>query len=144
MYVTPEQIQASARANMEAMLSLATSQFAACEKIASLNAGAFKAAFEDAVANARTLASAKDAQELVSLQGTITQPAIEKTIAYSRSMYEVTTHAGVEASKITERCFAEWKESFATLLDKAAKSVDESVASTTETVKSLSKPRKAA
>ena len=34
MYVTPEQIQASTKANVEAILSLATSQFAAFEKFA--------------------------------------------------------------------------------------------------------------
>ena len=35
MYVTPEQIQATTKANMEALLSLATNQFAAFEKFAS-------------------------------------------------------------------------------------------------------------
>ena len=49
MYVTPEQIQATTKANVEAMLSLATSQFAAIEKFASLNANAVKAAFEDSI-----------------------------------------------------------------------------------------------
>lgn len=121
MYVTPEQIQATNKATMEAMLSLASSQFAAIEKLANLNAGAIRAAFEDTVANARALSSAKDVQELVSLQSTFAQPAMEKAIAYSKSVYEVATQANAELSKAAEKRVAEWNETFVSLLDKAVK-----------------------
>jgi phasin family protein len=121
MYVTPEQVQATTKANVDALLSLATSQFAAIEKFASLNANAVKAAFEDSVANARALAGAKDVQELVSLQSTFAQPAIEKAIAYSKSVYEVATQTNTEFTKATERRVSEWNENLVTMLDKAAK-----------------------
>lgn len=121
MYVTPEQIQAATKANVDAMLSLATSQFAALEKFASLNANAVKAAFEDSIANARALAGAKDTQELVSLQGTFAQPTIEKAIAYSKSVYEVATQTNTDLTKATERRVTEWNENLVSMLDKAAK-----------------------
>lgn len=121
MYVTPEQIQAATKANVEAMLSLATTQFAALEKFASLNANAVKAAFEDSIANTRALAGAKDAQELVSLQSTFAQPAVEKAIAYSKSVYEVATQTNSDFTKATERRVTEWNENFVSMLDKAAK-----------------------
>ena len=121
MYVTPEQIQAASKANVEAILALATTQFAAIEKFASLNANAIKAAFEDTIANARALAGAKDVQELVNLQSTFAQPAIEKAIAYSKSAYEVAAETNSEFSKAAERRVAEWNENFVSLLDKAAK-----------------------
>ncbi len=121
MYVTPEQIQATNKANLEAILSLASTQFAAIEKFASLNANAVKTAFEDSLANARALAGAKDVQEIVNLQSTFAQPAIEKAIAYSKSVYEVATETNAEISKVTERRVAEWNENFVSLLDKAAK-----------------------
>jgi phasin family protein len=121
MYVTPEQIQATTKANVDALLSLATTQFAAIEKFATLNANAVKSAFEDSIANARALAGAKDVQELVSLQSTFAQPAIEKAIAYSKSVYEVATQTNTEFTKATERRVSEWNENFVTLLDKAAK-----------------------
>ena len=121
MYVTPEQIQATTKANMEAILSLAATQFAAVEKFATLNANAVKAAFEDSLANARALAGAKDVQELVSLQSTFAQPAIEKAIAYSKSLYEVATQTNTELSKAAEHRVAEWNENFVSMLDKAVK-----------------------
>jgi phasin family protein len=121
MNVTPEQIQATTKANMEAMLSLATAQFAAIEKFANLNASVIKAAFEDSIANARALAGARDVQELVNLQSTFAQPAIEKAIAYSKSVYEVATQTNSDFTKATEHRVGEWNENFVSLLDKAAK-----------------------
>ena len=180
MYLTPEQMQASTKANLDAILSLATSQFAALERLASLNATAVKAVFEQSIASARALAGAKDVQELAQLQGSFALPSLDKAIAYSRSVYEVATHANAEASKIGERRVAEWKEDFVSLLDKAAKNApagsdvtvsavkqmlaaantaydnfskvarhateiaEESVATSTETVKNLAKAKRAA
>ena len=37
MYVTPEQIQQAGKANVEALLAVANAQFAAFEKLASIN-----------------------------------------------------------------------------------------------------------
>src|SRR6185369_10677247 len=76
MYVTPEQIQAANKANVETLLAVANAQFAALEKLATINASAVKTAFEDSIANTRALLGAKDVQEFVGLQNSFTQPAI--------------------------------------------------------------------
>ena len=121
MYVQPEQIQAANKANVETLLTVANAQFAAFEKLANINASAIKSAFEDSIANIRALLGAKDVQEFVTLQNSFAQPAIEKAIAYSKSVYEVATEANSEFSKVTERRIAEWNENFVTLLDKVSK-----------------------
>ncbi len=180
MYVTPEQIQAANKANVEAVLAVASTQFAALEKLASINASAMKTAFEDSIANARALIGAKDAQEFVNLQSSFAQPALEKAISYSRSVYEVATGANAELSKAAEKRVAEWNENFVSVLDKVTKNApagsdvavaavksmlaaansaydnfakvtkqateiaEANVAAATETVKGLSKAKKAA
>lgn len=121
MYVTPEQIQAAGKANVETMLAVANAQFAALEKLASLQNNAVKSAFEDSIANTRALLGAKDLQEFVSLQNAFAQPALEKAIAFSRSVYEVATEANAELSKVAERRVGEWNENFVSLLDKVSK-----------------------
>ena len=121
MYVTPEQIQAANKANVEAFLAVANAQFAALEKLATLNASAVRTAFEDSLANTRALLGAKDVQEVVSLQNVFAQPAVEKAMAYSKSIYEVATGASAELTKVAERRVAEWNENFVSLLDKASK-----------------------
>jgi phasin family protein len=121
MYVTPEQIQAANKATVEALLAVANTQFTALEKLATIQASAVKSAFEESVANTRALLGAKDVQEFVTLQNSFTQPAIEKAIAYSKSVYEIATEANAELSKVAERRVAEWNENFVTLLDKVSK-----------------------
>ena len=121
MYVTPEQIQAAQKANVESLLAVANAQFAAFEKLANITAGAVKSAFEDSIANSRALLGAKDVQEFVTLQNSFAQPAIEKAIAYSKSVYEVATEANSEFSRVAERRVAEWNENFVSLLDKVSK-----------------------
>jgi phasin family protein len=121
MYVTPEQIQAANKANVEAILAIASTQFAALEKLANVNASAVKTAFEDSIANARALVGAKDAQEFVNLQSSFAQPALEKAIAYGKSVYEIATSANAELSKVAEKRVAEWNENFVSLLDKVTK-----------------------
>ena len=121
MYVTPEQIQAAQKANVEALLTVASAQFGAIEKLASLNATAVKAAFEDGLANTRALMGAKDVQEFVSLQNGFAQPALEKAIAWSKSVYEVATSTNAEMSKLAEKRTTEWNENVASFLEKAGK-----------------------
>jgi len=121
MYVTPEQIQSANKTNVEAFLAVANAQFAAFEKLATIQATAVKSAFEDSMANTRALLATKDVQEFVTLQNSFAQPALEKAVAYSKSVYEVATNAKAELSKVAEHRVAEWNENFVTLLDKMSK-----------------------
>ena len=121
MYVTPEQIQAATKANVEALLAVANAQFAAFEKLANISAGAVKSAFEDSIANTRALLGAQGRAGVRFPAEHLAQPAIEKAIAYSKSVYEVATEANGELSKVAERRVAEWNENFVSLLDKVSK-----------------------
>ena len=121
MYVSPDQIQSTNKSNVEALLSVASMQFSALEKLATLSSTALKGAFEDALANARALATAKDAQEFFNLQASFAQPAIDKAITYSKSIYEVAAQTNAELSKLAEKRVAEWNDNFVSLLDQAAK-----------------------
>jgi len=122
MYVTPEQIQAVNKSNVETLLSVASTQFAALEKLASLNANAMKAAFEESLANTRALVGAKDVQEFVTLQNSFAQPALEKAIAFSKSLYEVAVETNAELTKVAEKRAAELNENIASTLDSVSKS----------------------
>jgi len=121
MYVTPEQIQAAGKANVEALLAVANTQFAAFEKLANIQAGAVKSAFEDSIANTRALLGARDVQEFVTLQNSFAQPALEKAISLSKTVYEIATETNAELSKVAESRVAEWNENFTSLLDKVSK-----------------------
>ncbi len=121
MTYTPEQFAAANKANVETALTLANTAFASAERIAALNLSTARTLLEESVSTAKTLLAAKDAQELMSLQTTLAQPALDKAIAYSRNIYEIATQTQEEFGKIFEAQFAEVNKNVATALDKAAK-----------------------
>ena len=121
MYVTPEQIAANGKLGVETMLSLANANFAAYEKLAALNFNATKGAFEDGLNHTRALMSARDVQEYVNLNTAAAQPAIEKLIAYSRSVYELSAGQQAEFTRLVEGQAGEMNKTLVGLLDKFAK-----------------------
>ena len=121
MYVTPEQIAANGRLGMEAMIAFANANFATYEKLAALNFNATKAAFEDSMSHAKALLNAKDVQDYVNINVAAAQPNLEKAIAYSRSVYELTTQQQAELTKYFEGQAGEFNRSIVGLLDKYAK-----------------------
>jgi phasin family protein len=122
MYATtPEQIAAANKANVESLLTLANTAFASAERLAALNLNTARNLLEDTVASAKALLSAKDVQELMSIQATLAQPSVEKAVAYSRSIYEIASQTQEEVGKIFEAQFAEANKSVTSALDKAVK-----------------------
>lgn len=122
MFATPEQFAATSKANVESMLTLANAAFASTERLAALNLNTARSFLEDGVANTKALMGAKDVQEFVTLQSAMAQPAVEKMVAYARSVYEIATQNQEEASKLLEGQMAEVNKGVAAALDKAAKS----------------------
>lgn len=122
MFATPEQLAATNKANVEALLTLANTAFASAERLAALNLNTARSVLEDGVANAKALLGAKDLQELMTLQTSLAQPVVEKVVAYSRSVYEISSQTQEEFSKVVESQIGEINKGIAAALDKAAKS----------------------
>lgn len=121
MYTTPEKLASANKANVETLLTLANTAFASAERLAALNLNTARTLLEESVSNAKSLLGAKDAQDLVGLQSSLGQPAVEKIVAYSRSVYEIATQTQEEISKVFEGQFAELNKNVASALDIAAK-----------------------
>ena len=122
MTTTPEQIVAANKANVETLLTLANTAFASAERIAALNLNTARSVMEDSVSGAKALMGAKDVQEALSIQASLAQPNVEKAVAYSRSVYEISAQTQEELSKMVEAQFGDFQKTIAGLLDKAAKS----------------------
>ena len=121
MNATTEQFASANKATVETLLTVANTAFASAERLAALNLNTARAMLEDSVANAKALLGVKDVQQLIAMQTTLAQPAVEKAVAYSRSVYEIATQTQEELSKVVESQFSEMNKTVATALDKAAK-----------------------
>ena len=58
-----------------------------------------------------------DVQELVSLQASLAQPNVEKAVAYSRSVYEISAQTQEEVSKVFEAQLTEFNKTVAGVLE---------------------------
>jgi len=121
-FAAPEQLVAASKANIETMLSQANSAFAKAERLTALNLNTARSVLEDGVANTKAVLAVKDPQELVKLQASLTQPLVEKAVAYARSVYEIASEGQEEFAKVFETQLAELNKFFVTSLDQAAKS----------------------
>jgi phasin family protein len=122
MFTTPEQFAAANKASVDAMLSLANTALASAERFAALNLNTARSMLEDGVANTKAILGAKDPQEAMSVQASLAQPNVEKAVAYSRSLSEITAQSKEEVAKLLEGQFGDFQKQVAGLLDQAAKS----------------------
>jgi phasin family protein len=122
MFKTPEQFAAANKATVDSLLSLANTALASAERIAALNLNTARSVMEDSVSGAKAMMGAKDVQEALSIQASLAQPNVEKAVAYSRSVYEISAQTQEELSKMVEGQFGDFQKTVAGLLDKAAKS----------------------
>ncbi len=121
MYASPEQLSAASKASVDAFVGLASTQFAAFERLTALSFNAGKLAFEDSVGLTRSLLGAKDVQEVVNLNAAAAQPSFDKALAYSRGVYEVSSQTQSEFTKALEAQAAELNKTMVGLLDKMSK-----------------------
>jgi phasin family protein len=119
--LTPEQLVATQRANLETLHGLTAKAFEGVEKLVELNLQATKAALTESANHTQALLSVRDAQEMIALQASLFQPLAEKAAAYSRHLYDIASGTGAEFSKAFESKVAESQAQFAAMVDNAAK-----------------------
>jgi phasin family protein len=119
--LTAEQMLAAQKANVETLFGLTTKAFEGVEKLVELNITASKAALVEAAETAQSMLNVKDAQELVALQAALFQPLAEKSAAYSRHLYDISSGTSAEFSKAVETQVADAQKKFLAVVDNAAK-----------------------
>ncbi|PKO39335.1 MAG: granule-associated-like protein, partial [Betaproteobacteria bacterium HGW-Betaproteobacteria-6] len=122
MSINPEQFAAANKAAVDSLLSVANTALASAERIASLNLETARSVLEDSVSNAKALMGAKDPQEALSIQASLAQPSVEKAVAYSKSVYEISAETQEQLTKMVEAQFGDFQKNVASMLEKAAKS----------------------
>ncbi|MBR8082704.1 phasin family protein [Burkholderia vietnamiensis] len=119
--LAPEQIAAAQKANLESLFGLTTKAFEGVEKLIELNLQVVKSTLTESQENAQRLLSVKDAQELIALQASLSQPVAEKVLSYSRHLYEIASATQAEFAKVAEAQFDEQNKKVQALVDNVAK-----------------------
>ena len=122
MSISPEQLAAANKATVDSLLSVANTALASAERIATLNLNTARSALEDTASGVKSVLDAKDPKEALAAQSALAQPAVEKAVAYSRSVYEITAETQQELAKMVEAQFSDFQKSMAGMVELAAKS----------------------
>ncbi|MDP2018452.1 phasin family protein [Hydrogenophaga sp.] len=119
--LTAEQLIAAQKSNIETIFGLTQKAFEGVEKLVELNVQATKAALSESANSTQALLSVKDAQELLTLQASLMQPLAEKTVAYSRHLYDIAQGTTAEFGKAAEAQASDTQKKFMAVVDNASK-----------------------
>src|ERR1043165_2714739 len=110
--LTAEQLLAAQKSNVETLFDLTNKAFEGVEKLVELNLQVAKTALGEVAETAKATLAVKDAQELLSLQAGLLQPAAEKAAAYSRHLYDIAASTNAEVTKVAEATATEAQAKF--------------------------------
>lgn len=122
MMTTSEQFVAAHKSNLDAVQGLSSQFVAGFEKLVELNLAAAKAMMAESFSHAQALLGAKDMQQVMALQTGFVAPMAEKSVAYSRHVYNILTETTSAFSQAFEGKAAEAKTAFEQALETAVKS----------------------
>jgi phasin family protein len=118
---TPDKFAANNKAGVEALMNFAHAQFAAIERIHTLNIESAREVMIDTAEQVKALFDAKDPQELVKMTVAYAQPAMAKAVSYSKNVYDVATQTQTTLTQLIESQAAELNKNVTTMLDNLSK-----------------------
>ncbi|MEY4749402.1 MAG: hypothetical protein RIQ60_1616 [Pseudomonadota bacterium] len=122
MSLTPEQIAATNKANLDALVALSQQAFKGIEQLVELNMQAARSSLEETADKARAALGATDPQSLLALQTSLLQPSSEKAVAYGKQVADIAAATQAEVAKLAEAQVAQAQAQLAALVEAAAKS----------------------
>lgn len=121
MNLTPEQIAAAQKANLETLSGLTNQALQSIEKLIELNMHIAKQSLGDSMNNAKKALEIKDIQQLLAHQAETVQPMAEKIMAYSRHLYELAHETQTSFTKSAEKEFQAGQRKINSLVEDWAK-----------------------
>ena len=136
MTITPEQIAAANKANLDALVGFAQQAFKGMEQLVELNLAAARSTLDETAEKAKAALNVKEPQELLNLQVNLLQPAQEKAVAYGKQVADIAASTQAEITKLAEAQLAQAQAQFKSLVDAASKNAPAGSESAVALVKS--------
>jgi phasin family protein len=117
MNLTPEQIIAAQKANLETLSSLTKQALQSIEKLVELNMHIAKQSLGESMSSAKKALEVKDIQQLLAHQAEAVKPMAEKIMAYSRHLYELAHETQASFTESAEKEFQEGQKKINALVE---------------------------
>lgn len=105
MNLTPEQLAAAQKANLETLSGLTSQALQSIERLVELNMQIAKQSLSDSMNSAKKALEVKDIQQLLAHQAEAVQPMAEKIMAYSRHLYDLAHETQASFTQSAEKEF---------------------------------------
>jgi phasin family protein len=113
---------AAQRATIQALVSVGNTALASAERVAALNLHAVREAMVDFAEGTQRMLMVKSPRDAAELQNQLTQPQVEKSVLYSRSLVEISSAAQEDAVHLIEAQYNNFMGSMSELANQIAKS----------------------
>jgi len=117
MNLTPEQIAAVQKANLETLAGLTNQAIQSVEKLVELNMQITKNSLSESMSNAKKTLEVRDMQQLIAQQAEMVQPMAEKMMAYGRDLYEIAQDNSTAFAKTAEAEMAAGQKKLQAMID---------------------------
>ena len=102
MSAIPQNFFATQKATLDNLLAVQGAFFNGFEKLVDLNLKVMKATLDEAAQKSQEAIEVKDAQEAAAFTSSLVQPSAEKTLAYSKHVYDIFSSLHGDLSRLTE------------------------------------------
>jgi phasin family protein len=120
MTTTPE-FAAVAKAQLDTALRLATVTSESAQRLFDLNMKTVRSSFDEASAQVRAIASAKDPADVQAIAGKVLKPGLDKGQAYAKEVYESVAGVQAEVTALIETQVTEFQKQMAAAMDSLLK-----------------------
>jgi phasin family protein len=117
----PEKIAAANKAGVDLTLRAAGIALESTERLLDLNLKTARAAVAEAGKAVRYMAGVRNPKELMTVKATAIQPTVDKSTAYARGLWEITSDTQAELAKLVEERVTQLNKTVVAGLDKVAK-----------------------
>lgn len=91
MVATKEKFVSASKSSLEAIVTVAQTNFASIERLAALNLNTARTFMDTTVSNVHGAMELKSPQEFLAFQKGLLMPSINAVVEYSRAVYEITS-----------------------------------------------------
>ncbi|CAE6808569.1 phasin family protein [Paraburkholderia haematera] len=118
--LSPEHV-AAAKSNLDAFFGVAGKVFEGAEKLVALNLQVVRATLAEAQENISKVSDTTEPQQWFVLQAGFTGPLAEKSLSYSRQVFDIATTTQAEVAQLAQANYARYNDRVQAFVEDAAK-----------------------
>lgn len=121
MSVSPQTLFAAQKSSFDSLIAMQSTFCQGIEKLIDLNITAWKSSLDDAAQHSERASKLNDVQDSFAFASALFQPAAEKSLSYSKQIYDICTKLQADIARLGEERVEQTRKEFADSIEQLAK-----------------------